>query len=150
MKRIYKALVLFTLLINFNNARAQVHTKDLRPKLFALLADKVNFPKNQLDKVFTTTEGALIQLTLSDNVVFKGTVMASIKRYSNLHSTLIKLDNFDGTVFGISKRVNDDNSISYIGRIVNQKYEDGYELTADASGNYFIKKIKLEDLIQDR
>ena len=150
MKRICKASVLFILLFSLNKSQAQVHFTDLKPKLFGLLADKVNFPKKELEKVFATTEGALIQLTLSDNVVFKGTVMSSIQRYNNLYSSLIKLDNLDGTVLGISKRINDDKSVSYIGRIINQKYEDGYELTADATGNYFIKKIKLEDLIQDR
>lgn len=150
MKCIFKAILLFTLLMSFKSTKAQVNLTELRPKLFSLLADKVNFPKNELEKVFTTTEGAMIQLSLADNIVFKGTVMASIQRYSNLQSTLIKLDNFDGTVFGISKRINDDKSISYVGRMINQKYEDGYELTADANGNYFIKKFKLEDLIQDR
>ena len=49
----------------------------------------------------------------------------------------------------ISKRIDDDNTITYVGRIINEKYADGYELIKDKSGNYSFNKIKTADLIQD-
>jgi len=53
------------------------------------------------------------------------------------------------TLLSISKRINDDNTITYVGRIINEKYADGYELKKDNNGNYSFNKIRTEELIQD-
>ena len=66
-----------------------------------------------------------------------------------LKSVVVKLNNLQGAILAISKRINDDNSISYVGRIINEQYADGYELKQDVNGNYFLNKIKTDDLIQD-
>lgn len=150
MKHILKASVLFAFLVFSYGSKAQQHITDLKPKLFGLLADKITFPKNELEKAFTTPEGNPVQLSLPGNITFSGTIISSIQRYSNLLSTVIKLNELDGTIFGISKRINDDASVTYVGRIINQKYGDGYELKSDVAGNYFINKIKTEELIQDK
>ena len=149
MKRIYKAVVLFTLLLSFNNIKAQ-DVAERRPQLFAALADKINFPKTELEKIFNTPEGSSIKLSLGTNVGFSGLIVSSLQKYNNLISVIIRLNNLDDTVLGISKRTNDDKSISYVGRIVNTKYADAFELKTDATGNYFINKRKTADLIQDR
>ena len=148
MKRIYKAVVLFTLLTSLNNANAQVVT-ERRPQLFSAFAKTIHFPTTELEKIFTTPEGRTIKLSLGENVGLTGVVTSSVQKYSNLHSVIIKLNNLDNTVFGISKRTNDDNSITYIGRIINTKYSDAFELKSDASGNYSINKKNTADLIED-
>ena len=53
-------------------------------------------------------------------------------------------------MFSVSKRTNDDNSITYVGRIVNDKYSDGYELKSDSAGNYFLTKINMSEILQDQ
>jgi ribosomal protein S4E len=148
MKRIYKVAVFFTLLISFNSIKAQIVT-ERRPQLFAAFAKTINFPKTELEKIFTTPEGRTIKLSLGENVGFTGIITSSIQRYHNLQSVVVRLNNLDGTIFGISKRTNDDNSITYIGRIINTKYADAFELKTDATGNYFINKTKTADLIED-
>ena len=148
MKRIYKVAVFLTLLISFNSIKAQIVT-ERRPQLFAAFAKTINFPKTELEKIFTTPEGRTIKLSLGENVGFTGIITSSIQRYHNLQSVVVRLNNLDGTVFGISKRTNDDNSITYIGRIINTKYADAFELKTDATGNYFINKTKTADLIED-
>lgn len=100
-------------------------------------------------KIFTTASGSNLQLTFQ-GITFQGTIINSIQKYSNLRSALIKADNFNGTILGISKRTNTDNSITYVGRILNDQYADGYELKSDANGNYFLNKIKLDELLQDK
>jgi ribosomal protein S4E len=148
MKRIYKVAVFFTLLISFNSIKAQIVT-ERRPQLFAAFAKTINFPKTELEKIFTTPEGRTIKLSLGENVGFTGIITSSIQRYHNLQSVVVRLNNLNGTIFGISKRTNDDNSITYIGRIINTKYADAFELKTDATGNYFINKTKTADLIED-
>ena len=149
MKRIYKAVVLFTLLLSFNKIKAQ-EASERRPHIFSAFADKINFPTTELDKIFSAAEGRSIKLALGTGVGFSGIILSSLQKYENLKSVIIRLNNLDNTVLGISKRVNDDKSISYVGRIVNSKYADAFELKADATGNYFINKVKTADLIQDR
>ena len=148
MNRIFKAAVLFTLLICFNNVKAQVVT-ERRPQLFAAFGKTINFPKTELEKIFTTPEGRTIKLSLGDNVGLTGVITSSIQRYHNLQSVIVRLNNLDNTIFGISKRTNDDNSISYVGRIINTKYADAFEVKSDANGNYFINKTNTANLIED-
>ena len=148
MNRSYKAVLLFTLLISFISARAQVFT-ERRPQLFAAFAKTINFPTTELEKIFTTPEGRTIKLSLGENVGLTGVIKSSIQRYHNLQSVVVSLNNLDNTIFGISKRTNDDNSISYVGRIINTKYADAFEVKADANGNYFINKKNTSDLIED-
>lgn len=148
MKRIYKAAVLFTLLISFNSIKAQVVT-ERRPQLFSTFSKTINFPTSELEKIFTTPKGSIIKLSLGSNAGFIGVVTSSIQRYHNLQSVVIKLNNLDNTIFGISKRTNDDNSITYVGRIINTKYADAFELKTDANGNYFINKVNTADIMED-
>ena len=148
MNRSYKAVVLFTLLISFNSIKAQVVT-ERRPQLFAAFAKTINFPKTELEKIFNTPEGRTIKLSLGENVGFTGVITSSIQRYPNLKSVVVKLNNLDNTILGISKRTNDDNTITYIGRMINTKYADAFEVKSDANGNYFINKTNTANLIED-
>lgn len=149
MKRIYKAAVLFTLLISFNSLTAQIVT-ERRPQLFAAFAKSIHFPKLELEKIFTTSEGSIIKLSLGENVGLTGVITSSVQRYHNLQSVIVKLNNLDNTVLGISKITNDDKTISYTGRIINTKYADAFELKSDANGNYLLNKKNTADLIEDR
>jgi len=149
MKRIHKAVMLLALLISFNGTKAQL-TTERRPQLFASFSNIINFPKAELEKIFTAAEGSAIKLSLGGNVGLTGVITSSISRYHNLQSAIVRLNNLDNTIFGISKRTNEDNTVTYIGRIINTKYADAFELKTDANGNYFINKIKTAELIQDQ
>ena len=148
MKFILKAIVLFILIMSFNKGHAQAVT-ERRPQLFSSFANTINFPASELEKICNTAEGSSIQLSLEKNMSFTGTVISSLHPYENLQSIIVRLDNLDNTVLGVSKIINDDKSITYKGRIINHKYADAFELRSDASGKYFINKIKTQDLVQD-
>ena len=104
---------------------------------------------SELEKAFTATEGNSILLSFSNNIHFNGLVSSATQRYNNLKSVVIKLNNLQGAILAISKRINDDNSISYVGRIINERFADGYELKKDINGNYFLNKINTDDLLQE-
>jgi hypothetical protein len=120
-----------------------------RPKLFTKVDNKISYPKADLEKIFSKTKGSSVQISLPGNFNFSGTVVSSVQRYNNLKSFLIKSDVLNGTIFAISKRINDDNTVTYVGRIVNEKYSDGYELKQDSAGNYFLNKINMDEVLQD-
>ena len=148
MKTISKVFVLCITLIASYNTNAQVITSS-RPNLFNNFSANIPTAVTELDKAFLGAEGSSIQLNFANNFSFTGTVFSSVQRYSNLSSVIIKLPSLNNSLLSISKRINDDNTVTYVGRIINEKYADGYELKKDNYGNYTFNKIKTEDLIQD-
>ena len=120
-----------------------------KPPLFNNFPDIINCAEPELDRVFTSNEGQLINLSFSSNFNFAGTVISNVVKYSNLKSAVIKSPAFHNAIFHLSKRINDDNSITYVGVILNQNYFDGYELRKDAAGNYQLIKMETDKVIQD-
>lgn len=148
MKTFSKVFVLCIILIASYNTNAQVITSS-RPYLFNNFSANIPTAVAELEKAFSGTEGSSIQLNFANNFSVSGTVFSSVQRYSNLSSVIIKIPSLHNSLLSISKRINDDNTITYVGRIINEKYADGYELKKDDHGNYTFNKIKTEDLIQD-
>jgi hypothetical protein len=148
MKAIFKLFFLCILTSATYNTNAQVITSS-RPYLFNSYSEYIPATVTELDKAFTATEGSAIQLNFTGKFSFTGTVFSTIQRYKNLSSVIIKSPALHNTLLSISKRINDDNSITYVARIINEKYADGYELKKDIAGNYSFNKIKTDELIQD-
>ncbi|MGH2647563.1 MAG: hypothetical protein ACRDE8_08355 [Ginsengibacter sp.] len=148
MKAIPKLFVLCIMLTMFQISNAQV-VKSARPYLFNNYGASLPATIAELDKAFLASQGSSIQLQFAGNFSFSGTVSSSVQKYNNLSSVVIESPLLHNSVLAISKRINDDNSITYVGRIINESYADGYELKKDEKGNYAFNKIKTEDLIQD-
>ena len=143
-----KIFTFFILLALTLNTKAQV-AKASKPDLFGASSEKISTSVAELDKAFSLQAGSSIQLNFTDKFSFSGTIYSSIKRYNNLSSVIIKSPSLHNSLLSISKRVNDDNTITYVGRIINEKYADGYELKKDSEGNYSFNKIRTSDLLQD-
>jgi hypothetical protein len=139
-----RAVIICLILICSYGVRAQ-HAP--RPTLFDAYASVLDCPDSELAKVFTLTNGQAVQLTFSGQN-FTGVIGTTKHTYNNLYNVVVKLANLQGAIFHVSKIINPDNSISYAGRIINEKYADGYELHRSASV-YQLKKIKIDDVIQD-
>ena len=127
--------------------QAQVLTSN-RQNYFSKYSQSLPTPVTELDKAFTTPEGAKVKINFAD-FSFNGIVTSSIKRYDNLYSVVVKAPGLDNTILSISKMINPDKSVSYIGRIINQKYADGFELKENNNGTYAMTKIKTDALIED-
>lgn len=147
MKRI--ATYAFALLLSACSLKSIAQQNNNRPKLFSNFPDIINCSETELSRVFTIAEGQNISLSFSNNFIFAGNLSSSIVKYSNLHSTIIKSPVFNNAIFNLSKRINDDNSITYVGRIINTNYGDMYELKKDISGNYQLVKTETSYVIQD-
>ena len=121
----------------------------VKPKQFDNFPRVINCSSAELGRAFATTAGQTINLSFSDNFSFSGNVLDNTVKYSNLQSVVLKSAAFNNSIFSLSKRTNPDNSITYVGRIINRNYFDGYELRKDASGNYQLIKIETDRVIQD-
>ncbi len=150
MKHMNKVLVLCIVILLSCTAKAQIYTssRQNRQNQFSKLSEKLPTASAELDKAFLAPEGTKLHLNFS-NFSFTGIVTSSIKRYDNLYSVVIKSSSLDNTLFSVSKRINDDKTITYVGRIINENYADGYELRKESDGTYALNKIKTETLIED-
>ena len=110
---------------------------------------KINCSEAELSKVFAAAVNQNINIAFSDNFLIDGTVTGNIIKYNNLQTVVIKLPLFADAIFVLSKITNTDNSIIYVGRIINKKYFDGYELKKDNHNNYQLIKIETDKVMQD-
>jgi hypothetical protein len=120
-----------------------------KPKQFSSFPEIINCSELELAKVFTTSPGESISLAFSNNFTFAGSVKSNLVKYANLQSAVIVSPDYSNTVFGVSKITNADGTFSYVGRIINKNYFDGFELKKNAAGNYQLKKIETDRVIPD-
>ncbi|MEO9143996.1 MAG: hypothetical protein ABI237_00430 [Ginsengibacter sp.] len=148
MKIMYKVMLLcIIVMFSYSSTQAQILTSN-RQNYFGKYAEKLPTAVTELEKAFSTPEGAKIKINFSD-FSFNGIVTSSIKRYDNLYSVLVKAPGLDNTLLALSKRINDDKTITYIGRIINENYADGFELREGKDGTYAMNKIKTDAMIED-
>lgn len=148
MKTIRPALALWIILCFTITSNAQIVSSS-KPYLFSNSSASFQAKTTELDKVFNAKAGSSVQLNFASNFTFTGTVLSSVQRYGKLSSVVIKSPSLHNALLSVSKRINDDNSVTYVGRLLNEAYADGYELKKSSDGNYTFHKIKTEYLIQD-
>lgn len=147
MKTLHKGLAMLILLIISNSLFAQTDNLRRSP-MFKNIGDRVPAALTELEKAFVAKPGTEVNFKFR-NLAFSGTVISSVKKYENLHSVIIESKSLNNTMLSLSRRINDDKSITYVGRILNQKAADGYELVKNSDGSYTFHKILTEELIQD-
>lgn len=124
-------------------------TQSSKPKIFGDFPNTINCAVSEFIHAFRATEGQHVILSFSDNFKFSGTVISNVIKYSNLQSMTVQSDLSDRTIFHLSKQLNEDNSISYVGRIMNPTASDGYQIKKDMSGNYKFEKTDAEKILQE-
>ncbi|MFN8249331.1 MAG: hypothetical protein U0T68_10300 [Ferruginibacter sp.] len=121
----------------------------VKPAIYASYPNSINGSSSEFASAINATEGQHIVLTFSDNFKFSGTVISNVVKYSNLQSVVIRSDESSNTIFHLSKQTNADNSVSYVGRIINKEASDGYEIKTDMSGNYIFQKSETEKVMPE-
>ena len=121
----------------------------VKPKQFNAFPATINCSESELSKIFNAAPGQPISLSFSDNFIFSGSVKNNVVKYNNLQTAVIVSPDYSNTIFSVSKITNGDGSISYIGRIINKNYFDGFELKQNTAGNYQLIKMETDRVIQD-
>lgn len=137
-----------SLLLSFIVTTGFCQNNNPKPKQFDNFPEIVNCSEQELAKVFNTSPGQNISLAFSNNFTFAGTVKSNIAKYANLQSAVIVSPDYSNTIFHVSKVINGDGTIGYVGRIINKSFFDGFELKKNASG-YQLKKVETDRVIQD-
>ncbi|MEP7144530.1 MAG: hypothetical protein ABI707_16710 [Ferruginibacter sp.] len=118
-----------------------------RPSLFTGFPAIINCTEAQLSSLFTNAMGQNINLSLASNFTLSGPVTSNLVKYSNLQTIIIKLPAFKNTLFSLSKQTDQNNNNTYVGKILNPLYADGFELKHNGGGNYQLVKINVEKIL---
>ena len=142
MKSLITSIV-FTLLITVSaskSANAQ--------RLFDGIPEQMNFDNKIIEGLFNMNAGSAINVKFSQNFHLTGMIKSNDKVYANLQTVVIECTNYNKVKLFISKRINDDKSIKYVGRIIGRTAEDGFEIKGEPlAGNSSLTKINLKEMI---
>ena len=116
-------------------------------KLFDAVPEKASFLPQVVEAVFALNPGAAVDLKFTQGFRVTGIVKSNQKVYDNLQTVMIESSNYKSAKLYISKTVDNNNQVKYVGRMIGRGYEDGIEIKTDNAGNNIIKKISLKDMI---
>ncbi len=120
-----------------------------KPALFAAYPATISCTESEINNLFSKVQGQSVAVQFGSGFQFTGVVASNIVKYSNLQSVVIRSSLLNNTIFHVSKRTLADNSLVYIGRIINEAYSDGFELKRTPSGVYQLTKIETNRVIPD-
>ena len=147
MKPLRKTTLMLLLCLTTAATQAQGTSTQL-PKIFSNFPDEMPLTANTLRDAFSAREGEDVSLQLSSNFNFSGVVLGNEVKYSNLKTMIVKSQVFGGAIFQLSQVTNEDNSISYVGRIINNDAFDGFEIKK-RNGMYHLQKFETKKILQD-
>ena len=140
MKKFIQHLVLGTLVV-FATSQANAQ------RLFDAVPENAAFQSKVIESVFALNPGSAVDLKLAQGFRVMGVVKSNQKVYDNLQTVVIESSNFNNAKLFISKTVDNNNQVKYVGRMLGRGYQDGIELKSDNAGNNTIKKINLKEMI---
>lgn len=139
MKKLFVTLTFtFVFTTMFSNAKAQ--------KMFDALPETAKFLPSVVEGIFNLNPGSAVDVKFTQGFHVTGVIKSNKKVYDNLQTIVIESSNYKANLF-ISKTVDQDNKVKYVGRMLGRGFQDGIEINMDNAGNNIIKKINLKDMI---
>lgn len=139
MKKLFASFIFAITLTTLSlNAKAQ--------RMFDALPENAKFQTSAIEGLFNLNPGAAVDVKFTQGFHVTGVVKSNKKVYDNLQTIVIESSNYKANLF-ISKTMDQDNKVKYVGRMLGRGFQDGIELKMDNEGNNIIKKINLKDMI---
>ena len=112
-----------------------------KPSLFSGLPEEFQISSQAIEKIFTGTSTGYIKISLENHGYFEGYVMEKVKRSTTVTTVNIRLTNYDGALFTLSKITSPGEKESYVGRIIHPHYGDAL-LAVNIHEKIMMKKEK--------
>jgi hypothetical protein len=141
MKNLTRTM-LFTLILS---AGLGIQAKSQR--LFDAIPEQVQFQNKLIEGLFDANPGTAVNIKFSENFHITGIIKSNQKIYDNLQTVVIESSNYSKAKLFVSKIIDDDKTIKYVGRIISRASQDGFEIKGSFAGNSSLKKISLQDMI---
>ena len=112
-----------------------------KPKLFKDAPSRIALKQNEFDKLFSFEVGQVTTLSLSPDFSLAGTVVSKAEDMkANVKSIVVRCSDKPGASFTLSRFINENNTITYRGRMVSFKHSDAYEMVFENESYSLIKK----------
>ena len=141
MKKLTRTM-LFTLILS---AGMGIQAKSQR--LFDAIPEQIQFQNSLIEGIFEANPGTAVSIKFSENFHITGIIKSNQKVYDNLQTVVIESSNYNKAKLFISKILDDEKTIKYVGRIISRASQDGFEIKGSIAGNSSLKKISLQDMI---
>ena len=116
--------------------------------LFKDVPDQLQCETSQFEKAFAQKQNTFVSFRFGSAFNFSGKILSVTQRYHNLSSLVVESPRYNNALFHLSRQVNKDKSITWVGRIMNSSSNDGFEIKKDAKGNYSLVKINTARLLE--
>ena len=120
-----------------------------KPKMFESLPATISISENLLESFFTLSQNQETVLEFGSQFSFPCRVMSNQRKYSNLQTVIVKSPAFGNAIFQVSRIVNADNTISFAGRILNDKAFDGYAIRKVDGAGYQLQKFETDQVMDE-
>ena len=135
-------------LCTYAGAAAQQSTQGAKPKLFASYPSTLTISESCLQNIFHLAAGETTTIDFGNNLLFPCKILRNDVKYSNMQTMIIRSTVFDNAMFQVTKITNADQSISYKGRILNERAADGFEIKRAAGGSYQLQKFETDKVLE--
>ena len=148
MKNLKQTIFALFIGLCVTSAQAQ-QSKEVKKSLFTEFPGSIEISKNTLKNTLVSMPGQLVSIPFNEKFIFTGKVVSNEMKYADLQTIVIKSELYPNTLFQLSKISNKDNSVSYVGRIINNEAMEVYEIKSYLADNYSLEKIDLDKILQD-
>jgi hypothetical protein len=140
--------ILLVCLCTYATSFAQQPTA-AKPKVFDNLPSSITISENLLQSFFSLSPNQETTLDFGSSFTFPCRVLSKQSKYNNLQTVIVKSPSFGNAIFQVSRITNDDNSISFAGRIMNEKAFDGFAIKRADDGTYKLEKFETDKVLDE-
>ncbi len=124
-------------------------TTAAKPKLFDNQPASIAISESLLQSFFTLSQHQETAVNFSAQFNFPFRVLSNEVKYANLQTVIVKSSAFGNAIFQVSRIVNEDRSISFTGRILNDKAFDGFMIKKLDNGSYQLQKYETDQVLDE-
>ena len=125
---------------------AQSHGE--KPALFSAYPVSLNISESIFQEIFGLSANQETVLHFTSNFSFPCKVLRNEVKYSNMQTVIIRSSAFDNAMMQVTKITNRDQSVTYKGRIINERSADGFEIMKTEAGIYQLKKFETDHILE--
>ncbi len=148
MLSVKRTMLLFLLALTTATVHAQ-QNKAANAAVFNNFSQTIDISETTLSNAMQMSKGQQAMLNFGNDFNFPGVVLNNEIVFDNLQTIIIRSSAYNNALLQISKQINDDKTISYVGRIFGKGSADGYEIKRTTNGSYQLQKFETANILQD-
>ncbi|HSN59903.1 MAG TPA: hypothetical protein VLR49_03140 [Ferruginibacter sp.] len=148
MLSVKRTMLLFLLALTTATLDAQ-QNQAANAAVFNNFSQTIDLSETTLSNAMQMSKGQQATFNFGNDFDFPGVVLSNEMVFENLQTIIIRSSAYNNALLQISKQINEDKTISYVGRIFGKGSADGYEIKRTNNGGYQLEKFETANILQD-